>query len=103
LKLFHIKEHHPPEMKGLFLSPLLLASVAAYDVISSMLSSFPITVPASFDCRITSLWTPERHPRDYPSDAMFEVPIVVSHGTAYAMFVVDELASTGLQEYAEVS
>lgn len=92
----------PFQVEGILLTLLCFTPTVAYDVVFSTMSTLATTQTASYDCRVSSLWTSGRHPEDYPSNATFEVPIIVSHGTAYELFNLNELASSSLQVYAEV-
>ena len=72
-----------------------------------IVSSKTGTVHSSDDvfisCEFSSLWTKERHPDDYPSNAHFSPLVFASHSEKYQMWANGALASPGVKEVAEVS
>jgi len=68
---------------------------AASDIDSSSSGS------VSYDCIFTNLWTKSRHPSDYPNDAHWSPPVVVSHNSEYTLFEEGEASTEGLESVAE--
>jgi len=77
---------------------------AEFNIVSSEPSTVPITTPAAaYQCEFVNLWSVERHPEAYPEDAHWSPPVLASHTTAYAMWKPGVLASSGVENVAEVS
>jgi len=56
---------------------------------------------ASYDCIFTNLWTKSRHPSNYPNDAHWSPPVVVSHDLGYSIFKEGWASTEGLESVAE--
>jgi len=55
-----------------------------------------------YECEITNLWTPGRHPRLYPTDdASWSAPVLVSHSDLYHVWGPGSMATPGIEQMAE--
>jgi Spondin_N len=73
-----------------------------YTVVSSVLSDVPTSKDVSYSCTFKNRWSKSRHSADYPTDARWAPPVMVSHNRQYSMWNSQSLASTGVKEVSEV-
>jgi hypothetical protein len=81
----------------------IMADTTNYNVISTTSSRIPVSQAVSYSCEFVNLWTRERHPRLYPGNAAHWSPMVLTaHDASYEMWSAGNLASSGVEEVAEV-
>lgn len=59
------------------------------------------TTMAVYDCKLTSKWSGVRHPIDYPVEAHYSFPVLVSHNTNYSIWKEGTTATPGVKLVAE--
>jgi len=65
-------------------------------------STVPSNFDVQYDCRFENLWTKERHPNEYPLDAVhWTQQVLASHSDTYSMWESGNLASKAMRKIIE--
>jgi len=71
------------------------------DFLKLIASTVDVKNSVTYSCVLTNHWTNTTHPKDYPGNAHWTSPVVVSHNTDYEMWSPGSLASPGVERVAE--
>lgn len=66
-------------------------------------SGLPVSVEAKYSCEFFNMWSRTRHPIDYPDDAHWSPPVLLTHPASYRIWQTGAFATSGAQLLAEVS
>jgi len=89
-------------MRLAILGSLFSTAVMARPDIKTVDSSVPSSTDVQYNCVFENQWTRDRHPKDYPSDAVhWTRQVLASHSSSYNMWREGSLASNAVQSMAE--
>jgi hypothetical protein len=73
-----------------------------HSIKSKTSSVTPISMDVMYSCTFVNRWSSSRHPNDYPSNAHWSPPVLVTHDQTYVLWENGGLASSGIENVAEV-
>lgn len=86
----------------IFIFALLLSTSVAIPVIRTADSSVPSSSDVQYNCVFENQWTKDRHPKEYPLDAVhWTRQVLASHSSNYNMWKEGSLASDAVKIIAE--
>jgi len=86
----------------LFLLSTTTTTTMAEPRIRTIDSFVPSSTDVQYNCEFENIWTRDRHPRDYPTDAVhWSRQVLASHDSDYNMWKEGSMASTAIQSMAE--
>jgi len=71
-------------------------------MISFVESTIPISQSVTYSCTFNNQWSGLNHPNNYPGDAHWSPPVIVSHNGKYRMWKENKLASKGVEDVSEI-
>jgi hypothetical protein len=87
----------------LLLFAFLAPAASGFIVSSTTDSMVPSSETVDYVCQMTNMWSSANHPINYPtSSAHWSPPVLAAHSSAYTMWESGGMASTGIENMAEL-